>query len=546
MSNRTFQSRTLSSLAKVFPRRIYGKAARNFKVATGQELSFQIAYRLRGSESFRGEYTVHVTSSLSVDSYRVGNVPSIVTTDLMHRDDNYLTVAPGIFPDPLFPLNDNEKITALEGIWNALWFSVRVPADLDSGEYYIIVELINSNGACEVRERVTLDVSSVSLHTQKLLYTNWFHCDCIASAHRVGIFSEEHWRLIGEYMKMAADHGMNMILTPVLTPPLDTEVGTYRPTIQLVDIKKSPNGYEFDFSRLERFVSMARSYGIHTFEINHFFTQWGAKCAPKVVACVDGEEKCIFGWDTASNDAEYVYFLGQLIPLLIKYMENIGVGKENMYFHVSDEPAERHVQYYKVAHDILLPLIAGCRHMDALSERSYYEQRLVEVPVVANDHIEPWLGKTDNLWCYYCCGQTVDVSNRFLSQPSARNRIIGVQLYKYGIEGFLHWGYNFYYTYLSRREVDPYSETDGGQKWPSGDTFCVYPYGDTVIPSLRLKVFSNALEDMRLLELLEEKIGREAVIAQIDRIAGMEITFSEYPRDDAFFDVLYDFIFSIL
>jgi len=38
------------------------------------------------------------------------------------------------------------------------------------------------------------------------------------------------------------------------------------------------------------------------------------------------------------------------------------------------------------------------------------------------------------LWGYYCCWQAIEVSNHFLAQPSARNRIIGPQIYKYDIK----------------------------------------------------------------------------------------------------------------
>ena len=65
----------------------------------------------------------------------------------------------------------------------------------------------------------------------------------------------------------------------------------------------------------------------------------------------------------------------------------------------------------------------------------------------------------EHLWTYYCCGQGEDVSNRFMAMPSARNRIRGAQLFKYHIEGFLQWGYNFWYSMLSKRPIDPYAET---------------------------------------------------------------------------------------
>ena len=51
---------------------------------------------------------------------------------------------------------------------------------------------------------------------------------------------------------------------------------------------------------------------------------------------------------------------------------------------------------------------------------------------------------------------------------------------------------------------------------------------------------------MRLLTLLEKKIGRERVIEAIDRIAGMDVTFQQYPKHDGYFDELYGFIFDEL
>ena len=130
--------------------------------------------------------------------------------------------------------------------------------------------------------------------------------------------------------------------------------------------------------------------------------------------------------------------------------------------------------------------------------------------------------------------------------PSYRNRIMGVQLYKHGIKGFLHWGYNFYYTQFAVKKIDPFAVTDAGAAFPSGDAFSVYPNDDDVAPSIRQKVFSNGLEDLRLLELLEEKIGRTAVLNLLEKVAGMDITFTEYPREEAFFERLYDAVFEKL
>ena len=58
-------------------------------------------------------------------------------------------------------------------------------------------------------------------------------------------------------MKNAADHGMNMILTPIFTPALDTAVGSERTTVQLLDVYKNGESYTFGFDRLIRWLNTA-------------------------------------------------------------------------------------------------------------------------------------------------------------------------------------------------------------------------------------------------------------------------------------------------
>ena len=107
--------------------------------------------------------------------------------------------------------------------------------------------------------------------------------------------------------------------------------------------------------------------------------------------------------------------------------------------------------------------------------------------------------------------------------------------WKFGV--FFHFGVRTFYLDRAYWDCVPF---------PAGDPFSVYPYENGAIPSLRVKVFANALEDVRLLTLLEEKIGRESTVALIERVAGMEITFDKYPKDDEFFHRLYSEIFNEL
>ena len=171
--------------------------------------------------------------------------------------------------------------------------------------------------------------------------------------------------------------------------------------------------------------------------------------------------------------------------------------------------------------------------IDALSDYAFYERGLVEHPVPANNHIQPFADHgVPDLWTYYCCAQGVEVPNRFFSMPSARNRIMGVLMYLYEIKGFLHWGYNFYNSGFSRKHIDPFYDTHADYSFPSGDAFLVYPGPDgEAYSSLRAQVQLEGLQDLRALQKLEEKIGRERVLELIYEEQKGPFTFRNYPAD---------------
>lgn len=543
--------KTVSSLAKVLPEKIYSSTVtKSLKCVQGQSVSYQIAYKFIGNNGYLNAYTVNLKSELSenIRLYRVEPVSAILTSYHNERDEDYISHKPGLYPDVLRPL-ENGRVKGAHDVWQAIWVEISVPENTKPGIYPIEITFFSDDEDMDVvaKSIFHLEIRTATLPKNDLYVTQWFHNDCIADIHGVKIFSEQHFKLIDQYMKLAHEGGINMILTPVLTPPLDTRIGCERPTVQLVEITKAGDMYEFSFDNFDKYVRLAIKNGIKNFEVNHMFTQGGAKATPKVIATVNGRKKRIFGWNTSPLSTEYTTFIKMLIPAVIQRFEYLGVTKDQLFFHTSDEPTEEHIERYASCSSLILPLIKGCHQFDALSNYSFYETGAVEIPVVATHHIKPFIEKdVDNLWCYYCCSGGRNVSNRFIAMPSYRNRILGVQMYKFGIKGFLHWGYNYYYSRLSDRVINPYSITDAESSFPSGDSFSVYPAENGPIPSLRFKVFKEALDDISLLKLVEKKIGKDNVIAELDRIAGMNIGFTNYPKGEKFFFDLYDFIFTYI
>lgn len=450
-------------------------------------------------------------------------------------DDNFLrNKEPGLYPDLLTPLRyDGSALCVLNDL-RALWIDIRPEGKHEAGVYPVTIELYEENKE-DLAATATLQVEIIgaSLPEQDLLYTQWFHADCLASYYNVEMLSERHWEIIENYVKAAVDGGINTILTPVFTLPLDTMVGGERPTCQLVDVTKTGDKYSFGFDKLDRWIDMLLRNNVKVIEISHLFTQWGAKHAPKIMATVDGEYKKIFGWETDATGEEYVTFLKAFLTDMLVFLKAKGVDKMCRY-HISDEPHIDHLDNYLSAKNAISEILDGYFIMDALSNFEFYKTGAVMCPVPSTLHAEPFLEVEElpERWCYYCCCESSAVSNRFVGMPSARNRIMGIQMYKNRIDGFLQWGFNFYYNRFSCDLINPYQDASGDFFVPAGDAFSVYPKADgTALDTIHFLVFKHGIEDMRALKLCESLYGREFVLNLMEGNLEEEITFKKYPKE---------------
>lgn len=514
--------KVLSSLEKIYhndklPENDYS----GFSMLKNEVKSFQIA--VESDIQFYGKIIIE-SNFENVNIYSVEHIKSDYPM-AKGADDYFRFSDDGYYPDLLLPVKS--EVSFNEGI-NVFW--VEIKADENTvGNQKITVKIENHD--ISLKNSLNVDVIDCELDFKDFIYTNWFHTDCLMSYYNIDAFSDEYWRITENYLKTANEYGMNCVLTPIFTPPLDTEVGKERPTVQLIDVYINNGKYSFNFDKLTQWIKMSERCGIRYFELAHFFTQWGANHAPKIMATVDGEYKKIFGWETKSSSKEYIKFLTELSVELKKHLETNGL-KDRVLIHVSDEPNFSMLRSYSKASKLIHKLYKGYKIVDALSDIWFYRLGIVSTPIPSNDHINKFIGKTDELWTYYCSAQTKkNVSNRFFCNDSIRNRVIGYQMFKYDVKGFLHWGYNFYYTQLSKSLIDPFKVSDAGGKFPSGDSYVVYPAKDgTAYHSIRLKVFFDALQDMAALNSLEKMTSKQYCLNIIEN--KQQITFSDYPHSD--------------
>ena len=102
--------------------------------------------------------------------------------------------------------------------------------------------------------------------------------------------------------------------------------------------------------------------------------------------------------------------------------------------------------------------------------------------------------------------------NRFDDTSFAKIRMSGLVFYKLRAQGFLHWGYNYWYVMdlgfnpQTQDLIDPFVDgamglqSAGGAGSPYGDGHVVYPGPTGPIDSIRWEVFAESLQDYAILQ----------------------------------------------
>lgn len=496
--------------------------------------SFQIAFK---SDKQVEPYFAHIEVESELKEYikirRVVNVPSMMPVMCGREDETLERTKPGMYPDLLSDLNYQNRFYIVYGLTQSLWIDIESDKQIPAGKYSAVFKIINDCDQVIAIERIKIRIIDAELPKQTVRHIEWLYTDCLAEYYNVEVFSDQHFEIIKNYIKTAVKNGIDVVMIPVFTPPLDTYVGGERLTTQLVNIFVDDGEYRFDFTKMNQWISMCKDCGVEYFEIPHIYTQWGAKAAPKFMATVDGEYKRIFGWETNSLSLEYQAFLKQFLLELIEQLKKYEID-DKTFFHISDEPAAKDFETYMSAQSAVKEILKNFPIIDAISNVEYCSSSIIPVPSVsrAKDFIDK---NIKNIWVYYCGGNSALVTNRFFSMPIYRTRIIGVQMYLNNIKGFLHWGYNFWHNRYSYDQIEPYLETSGEFFAPSGDMSLVYPKKDgTANESIRLKAMRDAFQDLRALQFCEKLYGRDFTVQLIHEGLDYEVTFKEYPKNSQY------------
>lgn len=250
IENSSLQVYLISSVEKVFPDDDPGKFHRitGLSALRGERIQFQVICHDPGS--YLNWIGIRIGGKLAscAKVRQLQWMPCLCPVTADSDDPAVITKKAGLFPGPLI---ETEKALLIRHKLTVFHVSLSLPENLKCGKYGIKIEVHYSdlNGEKIGTLPLNLDVINAVLPPQKMLCEMWLHADCLMHHYQLDMRSRKFKAILENCFRNMAEHGINTLLTPLWTPPLDTKPGGERITNQLLDITYERGVYSFDFRR---------------------------------------------------------------------------------------------------------------------------------------------------------------------------------------------------------------------------------------------------------------------------------------------------------
>ncbi|MFA6609658.1 MAG: glycoside hydrolase domain-containing protein [Candidatus Omnitrophota bacterium] len=414
--------------------------------------------------------------------------------------------APALFPDPIL---EDDHIDCRAGEAAPVWINIPIPRDQEPGIYRGAVKIFSDAGcaSCDI----TLIVHNARLpEKQSLNVTNWFMPDKLAEHYGEDMWTEAQWERIEYVAHDLAAHRQNVVLTHMF---------------DLVEFYRDGSSVKPDFRRFDRFVETFERYGVaRSIEGTHLGNReggiWEAEnfvLNPVKIKNPDGSHAHIMENVRAGSD-QCREFLGAYLPALRGHLSKKGWLGRYMQ-HIADEPTPASLDSWKTLSQYVKEFAPGVRRMDATMTSRLKGSMEVWVPLLHQYDAEKEFYASrqkegDEVWFYTCLIPRGAYPNRFIDFSLLKTRILHWINFRYGLTGYLHWGYNWW-------SKDPFSDVEPRQGdicLPPGDNAIVYPGKKGIVRSIRWEMMRKGIEDHEMLvELgryrpdLAAELCREAV-----------------------------------
>ena len=341
----------VDALDKVFPDDAPGThraAPQAWLVARNGHASVQFAIRTAAAI---GDLNVRATAGggLQLQVRHVGYVP-VGSHPVSTPYDELVRPAPGLFPDPLL---ENFPYALAANRTEAIWITVYAPADTKPG-VYSGEAVFESGGQKLATSPFQVRVTEAAVPAQRTLkVTNWFNTSPSAFRlhYKLDGESDRYWELLGNIGRVMADHGQNVMLTPVF---------------ELATPRAEGGKLVYDFSRLDRWVETFEKAGLMgTIEGGHLLGRVSGYTTPLAIPAYVIEDGKAVQRTLDANDPRAEQFLDSFLPALLAHLKQRGWANRYMQ-HILDEPHGSEPPVYNRYGKIIRRNLPGIPTLDAV------------------------------------------------------------------------------------------------------------------------------------------------------------------------------------
>ncbi|MBN2594185.1 MAG: DUF4091 domain-containing protein [Sedimentisphaerales bacterium] len=412
----------------------------------------------------------------------VGSIPIEQNTP-KYRKTDIIRAAPAQFPDYLA---EDREVSVKKGSYKAVYLTIKVPRNAEAGDYKGDVTI--KTDKADISLPLHLTVYPLTLPDERhLMVTEWFTTGYFKKFHDIDASdSQRFFEMLRVYAENMAEHRQNV----------------FRVSLDLITCKQAADGsMKFDFSKFDKWADTFWETGCMNLLETGFVARFGeGGWSSNEILLRD------FRVQTESTGERITVpgreFLPQFLPAFENHLREKG-WFEKTIFHIADEPSNHNVMDWREASEFIHQNAPALRRIDAIETTHCFDRLEIWVPKL--DHFATWhdifkgaQNQGYELW-FYTVGifQNGSYPNKTVDVPLIESRILHWLNYRFGLKGYLHWGFNSWTD-------DPFT-APGKHR---GDGWHVYPKKDGLINSMRWEQMRNGIQDYEYLWMLEDKISK--------------------------------------
>jgi len=413
------------------------------------------------------------------------------------------------------PLLEVDSIDVPANMAQPVWLTFYLPDDIPAGTYDGSFEIeASSGGKAEFRVSVEVLPAKLPRPWDWSYYLNiWQDPSGVARAHKVKVWSEEHWRILERYAENFAWHGMKSIMTSIVYDPWKSQSGY--PFDTMVEWKYpgefkkgGASGFKWDFTAFDRYVELMMKAGVKDKIDLYALVMGPGSTTDANIRYLDtktGEYRTV---ELTVGDPAWCEIWTAFLPVLRSHLQEKGWFEKAMLGF--DEKPEK---IMKVIFDFVIKTAPDFKIVSSGGypgdKRKMGDEVVFHTDDILNPErwakIEPLVkmmhdDKSRYVSLYTACMPYFP--NTYLFSPLRESRLMAWLAWKYGFDGYTRWAVNAF-------PEDVWTQPN--YKWHSGDMYFVYPGKDGPLDGMRWELMRQGIEDYEALRIAweaAEKAGR--------------------------------------